>query len=161
MTQEEATYTEPAPFPEAGYLQWSVPGIPYSAVRIPLVYNSGEMNVLIAHAIEASKILLEAYNDEFSTKEQPQEVQRVPVQQPVATRQRQARPAKSAYPDPDLVIKGFCPDHPDVPARLSNETYQEIEMDDEGNERYAKYWCDGKLNGMNRNHSLYARQLVR
>ena len=159
MTQEPVEYTAPAPFPEAGHVMFGIPGVLYSQVRIPLVYDINEMNVLVASAMETAKLLREAYQetfaDEFVTREAPQ-AQPVPrlAQQP----QRAAQGARRATDlDPNLVVTGNCPEH-GIVARPSKLEYQEIEIDAEsGVERYAKYYC--VPNGAPR-HSLYARQLV-
>ena len=62
--------------------------------------------------------------------------------------------------NPDLIITGFCPDHPRSKALPSIAKYQEIEFDEEGNEKYSKYFCSGKDNGTGKNHSLWRRQVI-
>ena len=154
-----------AAFPEAGHIMFGVPGVPYSQVKIPLVYDINEMNVLIASAMETAKLLKEAYEetfaDQFVTREAPQA-------QPVPRQQEPQRvvPARSITPratgglDPALVVDGTCPEH-GCNALPSILKYQEVEMSDEGEERYAKYFCPGKDNGTGTNHALWARELVR
>ena len=167
MTQEPE-YTAPAPFPEAGHVMFGIPGIPYSQVRIPLVYNIAEMNVLIAAAMETAKLLKEAYEDTFHAKElederaaftgaasPPPPGQRLPQQPQRAT----LGTRRATDLDPNLVIRGNCPEH-GCPAQPSKAEYNEIEFDEDGNERYAKYFCGGKDNGTGKNHGLFARQLV-
>ena len=61
----ESQYTEPAPFPEAGYVSFQIPGMPFSVVRFPMVWNIEEFNVLAAQAMESAKIVKEAYDEAF------------------------------------------------------------------------------------------------
>ena len=154
------------------YLQFSIPGVPYSAVRIPLSLNPEEQQIVTENALAAAHAFADAFALTFAGPFQaaPEPRQQPPRQQAApqpTTRQRapQGRPAaRQASPgadlDPELVVHGNCPDHPDVAALPSILKYQEVEMDDEGYERYAKYFCRGAENGTGKNHSLYARQLI-
>lgn len=162
---------------DGAYLQFGVPGLPFSAVRIPLVEDLDEMDAWVARAMNAAQLLANAYHEAFAEPfpESPPE----PSQRPVARRpagspttpmngrkaapQRQAAPQRRAVAqalDPNLIVEGYCPDHPGVKALPSIPRYQEVEMDEEGYERYAKYFCPGQENGTGANHNLYARQLV-
>lgn len=161
---DDPQYTEPTPFPEAGYVQFQIPGMPYSVVRVPLVWNIEEFNVLAAQAMESAKIVKEAYDEAFP--------ERITYTGPAETPQAQQRPAFRSAPqqqapraqsdglDPNLIITGFCPDHPRSKALPSIAKYQEIEFDEEGNEKYSKYFCSGKDNGTGKNHSLWRRQVI-
>ena len=154
------------------YVQFAIPGVPYSAVRIPLSLNPEEQQIVTENALAAAQAFADAFALTFAEPFQaaPEPRQQLPRQQaaprPTQTqRAPQGRPAArqtspSADLDPELVVYGNCPDHPRVSALPSILRYQEVEMDDEGNERYAKYYCDGKANGTGKNHSLYARQLI-
>jgi hypothetical protein len=155
------------------YLQFQIPNLPYSAVRIPLVEDLDEQDAIVARAMNASQLLANAYHEAFAepfeeVPERPAPVRpagnpSTPMRRPAAP-QRQAAPPRrvAAAPalDPALIIEGFCPDHPNVAALPSIPKYQEVEMGEDGYERYAKYFCPGKENGTGANHNLYARQLV-
>ena len=166
----EAEYTALAGLPEAGHIMFGVPGVPYSQVRFPLVYDINEMNVLIAQAMETAKLLKEAYEETFPGAGPRLQINpdgsMDPLGQPRQQEPQRAAPARSATPratgglDPALVVAGTCPEH-GCNALPSILKYQEVEMSDEGQERYAKYYCDGKLNGTGKNHALWARELVR
>lgn len=149
-TEPEAEYVAPAPFPEAGYMQFAVPGVPYSAIRIPLVYDAGQQNVLIAHAIEAGKILLEAFNDEFGAADPVRQVEA--QQRPQEGQQRESQPERG-------LVQGLCPQH-NVRVQPSIVKYRKYEMDDEGNEVLANYFCPGKENGTGTNHTVWRREIV-
>lgn len=163
MTQEEATYEA---FPEAGYVVFGIPDVPYSSVRLPLVWNLDEFNVLVAQAMESAKLVREAFQEAFLAPS-PLRIEFsdvVPSVSPSPARAAQPRPAaRSARAnsdlDPDLIVQGNCPEH-GVAAAPSILKYQEIEMSDEGEERYAKYFCPGQHNGTGKNHPLWARELV-
>lgn len=158
MTQEEATYEAPAPFPEAGYIVFGIPDVPYSSVRLPMVWDINELNVLVAQSMEAAKLVREAYQEAFG-QAVPVRPPSVPDRSPAVPRgQAQARPTqprKATDLDPAMVVKGNCPDH-GIQALPSKLEYQEIEMSDTGEERYAKYYCTSPEG----RHSLWARQLV-
>lgn len=135
-------------FPEAGYLQWGIPGVPYSAVRIPLVYDANQMHVLIMQAIEAAQMLRAAYGDEFGA-------------QPQASTQPQAQEARARRG-----TGWICPEH-NVEVFESSPQYQTYDLDEHGNEIPAKFYHplaephrspDGRLV---KNHNLYRSQLVR
>ena len=161
-TEPEATYDPPAPFPEAGYIVFGIPDVPFSSVRLPLVWDINEMNVLVAQAMETAKLVREAYQETFG---QPTPAPARSSAAPAQQAPQRAAPARPVTPratgglDPDLIVVGTCPEH-GCNALPSILKYQEIEMGDDGVERYAKYYCDGKLNGTNANHSLWARELV-
>lgn len=147
------TTTDDAPFPvEQAYLQIPVPGVPYSAIRVPLNGNMEHDNLWIEHAMLIAQLAANHYADAFPTAAPPP--QEAP-QRPPQAQQQAAQPRKGTELDPRLVVRGDCPQHR-APAKPSKLEYQEIEMDEEGNERYAKYYC----NAGERTHSLYARQLV-
>jgi hypothetical protein len=155
-----------------GYLQFQVPSLPYSAVRIPLVEDLEEQDEWVARAMNAAQLLAKAYAETFA--EPFEDVpERAPVRpagnastamrRPVAPQRQAAPPRRAAAApalDPNLIVEGFCPDHPNVAALPSIPRYQEVEMGEDGYERYAKYFCPGKENGTGANHNLYARQLV-
>lgn len=161
---DEPQYTEPAPFPEAGYVSFQIPGMPYSVVRLPLVWSIEEFNVLAAQAMESAKIVKEAYDEAFPERFTPVETgvagSTPQAQQRPAQPRQQTPRAQSDGLDPDLIITGFCPDHPRSKALPSIAKYQEIEFDEEGNEKYSKYFCSGKDNGTGKNHSLWRRQVI-
>ena len=157
------------------YLQFGIPGPPYWAVRIPLVEDLEEQDVIVARAMNAAQLLANAYYQAFGGEPSPEPAprpQQRPAPQPAqrtngaAQRapQRQAAPPRRAAGaptlDPQLIIQGFCPSHPSVAALPSLPKYQEVEMGEDGYERYAKYFCPGKENGTGQNHQLFARQLV-
>ena len=158
-------------------MQFQVPSLPFSAVRVPLVEDLEEQDAWVARAMNAAQLLAVAYRDAFEETPQgppepaprpqfrpaPQQsqrpngaVQRAPQRQATAPRRAAAAPAL----DPELIIQGFCPDHPNVAALPSIPKYQEVEIGEDGYERYAKYFCPGKENGTGQNHNLYARQLI-
>lgn len=161
-TEPEATYEAPAPFPEAGYIVFGIPDVPYSSIRLPLVWNINELNVMVAQSIEAAKLVREAYQEEFG-QAAPDRPQSVPDRsQAVPRPAQQARPvnqARNGGLDPALIIEGTCPEH-GCKALPSILKFQQIEMSDEGAERYAKYFCPGKDNGTGDNHPLWAREVV-
>ena len=179
MTTDEAAMpeVERVTFDAAAYMQFQVPGLPYSAVRIPIVEDLGEMDAWVARAMNAAQLLANAYAETFAEPVEDVPQRRVPTRPPIppgpdpgtntrrpAAPQRQAAPQRRAVApaalDPELIVAGFCPEHPGVAALPSIPRYQEVEMGEDGYERYAKYFCPGQENGTGRNHNLYARQLV-
>jgi hypothetical protein len=160
---------------ENAYLQLQIPSLPYSAVRIPLVEDLEEQDAIVARAMNAASLLAKAYAETFAEpfpESPPESPQRPAAARPGGTPtnggrpapQRQVAPPRRAAVaptlDPALIVEGFCPDHPNVAALPSIPKYQEVEMGEDGYERYAKYFCPGKENGTGANHNLYARQLV-
>lgn len=151
--------TDDTPFdPESGYLQIPVPGIPYSAVRVPLSGRLDADNLWVEHAMLVAQLASKAYAEAFAV-EAPEPHQEAPRRAQSA--QSHPRPAQSVRRpagglDASLVVHGNCPEHW-VPARPSNLQYQEIEIAEDGTERYAKYWHD---NPDGSRHSLWARELV-
>lgn len=176
MTTDTAAMSEVerVAFEATPYLQVGIPGLPYSAVRIPIVEDLEEQSEWVARAMNAAQLLANAYHDTFPeyTSEPFSEPARSPARPaagggPRANGRAQApsrqapRPARAPQGlDPQLIVEGYCPEHDGVKARPSILKYQEIETDDEGYERYAKYWCPGQENGTGQNHNLYARQLL-
>lgn len=153
MTNEEAFD------PQFGYAQFSVPDVPFSAIRVPLSGNIESDNAWLEHAMTIAAFLNQHYKSTFPSPTSPIEAPRSVPATPRATPRQAPRGRPAAGLDPDLIIHGNCPEH-GVPARPSNLQYQEIEMSDTGDERYAKYFCPGQENGTGANHSLWARELV-
>lgn len=171
------TTPDDTPFPGTGYLQIGIPGVPYSAIRVPIINDLQQDNLWIEHAVLIATLTAKVYREAFPERVAPPDAphdnmrygetsyqQAPPPQQarpqaPQQPPQRAQRPAGGA-PDPTLVVRGNCPQHRWVPVLPSKLMYQEIEVGEDGVERYAKYFCDGELNGTGKNHGLYARQIV-
>lgn len=146
------------------YVQMAIPGVPYSMIRVGVLDDPEEQRQLVWRAMDAAKLLRDAAAETFA--EPFPELETVPREVP--RQQQAARPAparavpvrrQAAAPtglDPTLVVQGNCPEH-GVPAKPSIVKYQEIEISDDGVERYAKYFCDS---GAAPRHSLWARELV-
>ena len=148
--------TDATPFPvQEGYLQIPVPGIQYSAIRVPLDGTLERDNLWVEHAMFIATLAQKLYREAF-----PDVPQQEAPQRPAEPQQRPQGTRKANELDPNLVVRGNCPEH-GTAARPSKLEYQEIELDDEGVEHYAKYWCSGQENGTGKTHSLYRRQLVR
>ena len=90
-TEPEVTYEPPAPFPEAGYVVFGVPDVPFSSVRLPLVWDINEMNVLIASAMETAKLVREAYQETFPPPQWETQSQARPAQPQQAPQQASQR----------------------------------------------------------------------
>ncbi len=155
---------------DEAYLQFGIPGLAYSAVRIPLVEDLEQQDEWVARAMNAAQLLAKAYAETFAEPFEDVPARQVPVRpaspsstpsrRPAASQAAPRRAAAAPALDPNLIVEGFCPDHPSVAALPSIPKYQEVEMGEDGYERYAKYFCPGAENGTGRNHNLYARQLV-
>jgi hypothetical protein len=153
------------------YLQFQIPSLPFSAVRVPLVEDLEEQDAWVARAMNAAQLLAHAYAETFVEPFEDVPARQVrPSAPPITAPRHPAAPQRQSAPprraavapalDPSLVIEGFCPTHPDVAALPSLPKYQEVEMGEDGYERYAKYFCPGKENGTGQNHQLFARQLI-
>lgn len=152
--------------PMAGYLQIQVPGIPYSALRVPITGQLDVDSTWVEHAMLIAELARNAYRDAFKdyfvSQEAPEATQParpVPQNAPRSPQRAlggQRRGGQSDGLDPSLVVNGNCPEH-GVPAKPSIAKYNEIEMGENGEERYAKYWHD---NPDGTRHSLWARELV-
>ena len=158
------TTPDDTPFPGTGYLQIGIPGVPYSAIRVPIINDLQQDNLWIEHAVLIATLTAKVYREAFpenviADEPPPHQPQQARPQAPQQPPQRAQRPAGGA-PDPTLVVRGNCPQHRWVPVLPSKLMYQEIEVGEDGVERYAKYFCDGQLNGTGKNHGLYARQIV-
>lgn len=162
-TEPEATYVAPPPFPEAGYIVFGIPDVPFSSVRLPLVWDINELNVLVAQSMEAAKLVREAYQETFP---QPEPQARPAHNGAMITGaqqapQRAAPAAQSARQRAPGEVTGFCPQHDGVRVLPSIQKFWRIEMDDEGNEVLANYFCPGNDNGTGANHTVWRREIVR
>ena len=165
------TTPDDTPFPGTGYLQLGIPGVPYSAIRVPIINDLEQDNLWIEHAVLIATLTAKVYKEAFPQKDVPQGTvyeRDDPGGAWAPPPPQQARPQAHQRPpqaqgtrratelDPRLVVHGNCPDH-GIPARPSKMEYQEVEIDAEtGEERYSKYYC----NSPEGRHSLWARQLV-
>ncbi|MCC6156103.1 MAG: hypothetical protein IT367_20225 [Candidatus Hydrogenedentes bacterium] len=102
--------TEDTPFPAVGYLQIPVPGVPYSAVRVPIINDLERDNLWVEHAMLIAQLASKAYKEAFpdappapAQTQPPQQQQPRPQvpQQPQQGQQGQSRADK--YP----VISGW------------------------------------------------------
>jgi hypothetical protein len=121
---------------------------------VPLDGTLERDNLWVEHAMFIATLAQKLYAEAFP--DAPPEA----PQRPAEPQQRPQGTRKANELDPELVAKGNCPEH-GVPAQPSKMDFQEVELDDEGTEWYAKYFCGGKDNGTGKNHGLYRRQLVR
>lgn len=166
--------TDDTPFPGTGYLQIGVPGVPYSAIRVPIINDLERDNLWIEHAMLIAELAAKAYKAAFPPKDLPQGTvyerndpdnawapppQQPRPQAPQRPPQGQQRPAGGGL-DPSLVVRGECPQHPGVQVLPSKLMYQQIEMGEDGRERYAKYFCSGKDNQTGSNHQVWAREII-
>jgi hypothetical protein len=146
------------------YLQFGIPGLPYSAVRIPLVEDLAEMDDWVARAMNAAQLLANAYREAFEEAPQPapRPQPRPAPQQPQRTNgaPQRARVAPSKAPAAVAGSGAYCPEHPNVEAIPSKGIYAKFEEDEFGNEVQANYFCPGAENGTGKNHTLWRRQLV-
>ena len=167
------TTPDDTPFPGTGYLQIGIPGVPYSAIRVPIINDLEQDNLWIEHAVLIATLTAKVYKEAFPERVAPPDVPHDNMRYGETSYQQapppqQARPQAPQRPpqaqgtrratelDPRLVVHGNCPDH-GTPARPSKMEYQEVEIDAEtGEERYSKYYC----NSPEGRHSLWARQLV-
>lgn len=102
------------------YLQFGVPGLPYSAVRIPLVADLEEQDEWVARAMNAAQLLANAYYEAFGGAESRPEPARRPPAEPSAPR-RSPPPARAiqANGNANRAPTGgtrtgsglFCPEH--------------------------------------------------
>ena len=177
MTNE----THPDWLPEAtgAYLQFGIPGVAYSAVRVPLVEDLLAQDDWIARAINAAQLLASAYREAFqeapqgapepgqwspppgyvgpSTGGRPTPAPRQQTQRTNGTAQR--APAGKA-PAAVTGTGAYCPEHTNVEVIPSKAQYARFEEDENGNEVQANFFCPGSENGTGKNHNLWRRQLV-
>ena len=152
------------------YVQMAIPGVPYSVIRVPVLEDPEEQRQAVWRAMEAALLLRDAAAETFAepfvetvprlAPVRPSGKPSTPMVRPRAAAQAPQRGVsqRAAAPDLDasLVVQGFCPEHQTLRAQPSIPRYQEIEITEDGEERYAKYFCDG--NGQR--HSLWAREIV-
>ena len=154
MTSDEAAQTEmeSVTFEASPYLQFGIPGVAYSAVRIPLVADLQEMDEWVARAMNAAQLLANAYHSAFA-EPFPESSPEVPV------RQLAARP-NGAPPSVRAASGAFCPQHEGIEVIVSAPQYQQYDEDENGQQVPAKFYCPGTKNGTGKNHSLWRSQLV-
>lgn len=155
---------------DEAYLQFGVPGLPYSAVRIPLVEDLEEQDAWVARAMNAAQLLANAYYEAFGGAEpSPEPAQRPafrPVPKPaaqtngVAQRAQQAAPRRAPAATAVAGTGAYCPEHPNVEVIPSKQQYARWEEDEFGNQVQANFFCPGSENGTGKNHNLWRRQLV-
>jgi hypothetical protein len=151
-----------------GYLQFGIPGVAYSAVRLPLVEDLLEQDEWIARAINAAQLLANAYHEAFAESPQsaPEAAPRTqprPAPQPAQPTNGAAQRARVAPGRAPAAVAGtgaYCPEHPNVEVIPSKQQYARYEEDEFGNQVQANFFCPGAENGTGKNHNLWRRQLV-
>jgi hypothetical protein len=150
---------------DEAYLQFGVPGLPYSAVHIPLVEDLDEQDAWVARAMNAALLLVNTYRETFGTESAPEPA---PRPQPRPAPQQAQRTNGTAQQAPRTApaapaVKGvgaYCPEHPGVEVIPSKQQYARFEEDEFGNQVQANFFCPGSENGTGKNHNLWRRQLV-
>jgi hypothetical protein len=158
-----------------GSVQFGIPGLPYSAVRVPLDIN-------FAWVMERLTVFAEAYGRRFppDAAPPPQEYpphddappreDHAPQQQGGApanpggapTKQGGQQPRQERQPQGPQKPSGlFCPEHPSVQLVQSKPLYQKYDTDPEtGADIPAAYFCPGQANGTGSNHSVWRRNAL-
>ena len=100
--------TDDTPFPGTGYLQIGIPGVPFSAIRVPIINDLEQDNLWIEHAVLIATLTAKVYREAFPGApnrpiDAPQQQQARPQapQQPPQGQQGQSRADK--YP----VVEGM------------------------------------------------------
>ncbi len=103
-TEVETTQAavQEAAWEAAPYIQWGVPGVPYSAIRVPLVSDPAEAAAWIDRALKASVYLQRHYGEAFGG------VHEEPHYEPFRENERYVPPTQSA-PQAQPVTAGQAP----------------------------------------------------
>lgn len=97
----------------ASYMQWGVPGVPFSAVRVPLSHDPAQGAAWIDLGLRASKYLAEHYEKTF-----PGADVRL-GESPTPRREAQRAPQRAQGGDMGV----YCPEHNNAPCQLSKPEY--------------------------------------
>lgn len=125
------------------YVQFQVPGHPYSVLRVEFAELMSADEI-----VNAAAVLADALAAAFPQADES----------PAPQQEQRTAPAQRPSGQPANEQDAYCPEHKAVQLVLSKDEYQP--KDDDGRILRDKFYCPGAKNGTGKNHNVWRSQAV-
>ena len=134
-------------------IQFSIPSVPYSSVKVTLLGDSQVDSEALAYALGQAAAFARDFGKAFPGHED------APFTAEDEHPERGRRPILNRGQAPQSRHTGaYCPEHDGVELVLSKDEFQP--KDDDGQIIRDKFFCPAKENGTGKNHNVWRSQAV-